>query len=44
LSLEKALEGIWGTGRAVSGPFPCAILDAAREQRGVRKKISKNKK
>jgi len=24
-----SLEGIWGKGRAVSSPFPCAIPDAA---------------
>jgi len=22
------LEGIWGRGRAVSGPFPCTVPDA----------------
>jgi len=27
--INVPLEGIWGRGRAVSGPFPCAVLDAA---------------
>jgi len=28
-TLSYTLEGIWGRGRAVSGPFPYAVPDAA---------------
>jgi len=29
--VSLVLEGIWGMRRAVSGLFPCAVLDAVRE-------------